>query len=85
MIHDDDDSSDDDEGLSSRDNEFEDDSENEEEEEDITPGGRNAGRSNHRPITRSLLSTSTEERKDIDYAESDSDLGDDGGMYPNAR
>jgi hypothetical protein len=54
-----------------------DDSEDGEEEEDITPDGRNTGRSNHRAITRSLPSTSTGERIDIEYAESDSDLGDD--------
>ena len=76
-----DDSSEDDEGPSFEDdNEFEDDaeeSEDGEEEEDINPDGRNTGRSNHRAITRSLPSTSTKERIDIEYAESDSDLGDD--------
>jgi hypothetical protein len=35
------------------------------------------GRSNHRAITRSLPSTGTGERIDIEYAESVSDLGDD--------
>ena len=32
-------------------------------EEDITPDGRNTGRSNHRPIAQSLPSTSAKERK----------------------
>ena len=76
-----DDSSEDDQGLSSEDDdESEDDaeeSEDGEEGEDITPDGRNTGRSNHRAITRSLPSTSTKERIDIEYAESDSDLGED--------
>ena len=78
-----DDSSDDEESLSSEDdNDSEDDAEDsedgeEEGEEYITPDGRNTGRSNHRAITRSLPSTSTKERIDIEYAESDSDLGDD--------
>jgi ribosome biogenesis protein BMS1 len=77
-----DDSSDDDEDLSSEDNnDSEDDAdygeEEEEEEEDISPDGGNTGRSNHRTITRSLPSTRTKERIDIEYAESDSDLGDD--------
>jgi ribosome biogenesis protein BMS1 len=79
-----DDSSDDDEDLSSEDNNNSDDDDaddaedgEEEVEEDITPYGKNTGRSNHRTITRSLPSTSTKERMDIDYAESDSDLGDD--------
>ena len=75
---------DDDEGLSSEDNndseddaEDSEDGEEEEEEEDIATDGRNTGRSNHCAITRSLPSTSTKERIDIEYAESDSDLGDD--------
>ena len=75
---------DDDEGLSSEDNndseddaEDSEDGEEEEEEKDIATDGRNTGRSNHRAITRSLPSTSTKERIDIEYAESDSDLGDD--------
>ena len=74
-----DDSSDNGEGLSSEDDNDSDDEDDEdgEEEEDITPDGRNTGRSNHRTVTRSLPSTSTKERIDIDYAESDSDLGDD--------
>ena len=78
-----DDSSDDNEDLSSEDdNDSEDDAEDSEdgegeEEEDITPDGRNTGRSNHRTIARSLPSSSTKERGDIEYAESDSDLGDD--------
>ena len=76
-----DDSSEDDEDLSSDDDdESEDDaedSEDGEEGDDITPDGRNTGRSNHRAITRSLPSTNTKERLDIEYAESDSDLGDD--------
>ena len=73
-----DDSSDDDEDLSSEDNsDSEDDAEDGEDDEEITPDGRNTGRSNHRTITRSLPSTSTKECKDIEYAESDSDLGDD--------
>ena len=72
--------SDDEEGLRSEDNDREDDaddSENGEVEEDITPDGRNTGRSNHRPITQSLRSTSAKERIDIKYVESDSDLCDD--------
>ena len=83
-----DDSSDDDEGLSSEDdNDSDDDAEDaedgeEEEEEDITQDGRNTGRSNHRTIARSLPSTSTKERMDIEYAESDSDLGDDEERIP---
>ena len=78
-----DDSSDDDEDLGPEDNsdsEVDADSSEDgegEEEEDVTPDGRNSGRSSHRTIARSLPSTSTKERKDIEYAESDSDLGDD--------
>ena len=74
-----DDSSDDGEGLSSEDDNDSDDEDDEdgEEEDNIIPDGRNTGRSNHRTITRSIPSTSTKERIDIDYAESDSDLGDD--------
>ena len=69
-----DENNDDEEGLSSKDNS---DSEDGEENEDITLDGRNTGRSNHRTITRNLPSTSTKERMDIEYAESDSDLGED--------
>ncbi|KAF8802091.1 GTP binding protein [Phlegmacium glaucopus] len=78
-----DDDSDHEDVLSSEDNsdsgEDDDDDDNEsgEEVEDVTPAGRNTGRSNHRTITRSLPSTSMKERIDIEYAESDSDLGDD--------
>ena len=48
-----------------------------EEDDDIIPDDRNTGRSKHRTVLRSLPSTSTKERIDIEYAESDSDLGDD--------
>ena len=77
-----DDSSDEkDEGLSSEDNsdseDESEDAEDGEEDEDITPDETNTARSNRRTITRSLPSTSTKERTDIEYAESDSDLGDD--------
>ena len=71
----------DEEGLSSEDNDDSEDGseddENGKDNEDITSDKRNSGRSNHRTITRSLPSTSTKERIDIDYAETDSDLGDD--------
>jgi len=82
---DDEDSSDEDsdeEGLSSEENSDSGDDDNDnddaggEEDEDTTPDGRNTGRSNHRTITRSFPSTSTKGRIDIEYAESDSDLGD---------
>ena len=52
--------------ISSEDNnDSEDDADNREQEEDITPGERNTGRFNHRPITQSFLFTSTKERLDI--------------------
>ena len=51
------------------------------EDKNITPSGtrRNTGHSNHPPITRCLPSASTKECIDIEYAEIDSDLGDDEG------
>jgi ribosome biogenesis protein BMS1 len=71
----------DDEGLSAEENsdseDGSDDDDDPEENKDITSDGRNTGRSNHRTITRSLPSTSTKQRTDIEYAQSDSDLGDD--------
>ena len=72
------DENDDDEDLSSEDSsDSEDGSEGGEENEDTTPDARNTGRSNRRTIRRGLPSTSTKERLGIEYAESDSDLGDD--------
>jgi ribosome biogenesis protein BMS1 len=59
-----------------------DEGEDEDEDEDINPDGRNTGRSNHRIISRSLPSSNTKERVDIEYAESDSDLGDDNERIP---
>ena len=49
----------------------------EDEDEDIAPEDGNTGRPNHRTIARILPSTTTKERTNIEYAESDSDLGDD--------
>ena len=80
-------SEDEEEGPSSEDNsdseedgdedEDEDEDENGEEDQDVASNDRNTGRSNHRTIIRNLPSTSAKERIDIEYAESDSDLGAD--------
>ncbi|PPQ93079.1 hypothetical protein CVT25_003111 [Psilocybe cyanescens] len=53
-------------------------SEGEDEDEADTPRDlHNTGRSGRRTITRSLPSSSLKEKTDIEYAESDSDLGED--------
>ena len=53
-----------------------------EKEKNITSDGRNTGRSNHRPITRSLSFTKHERMHRHEYADRESNLGDDD---PNAR
>ncbi|KAF7346152.1 hypothetical protein MSAN_01842000 [Mycena sanguinolenta] len=56
-----------------------DDDEEEEEEEDVVPNLQNTGRSSRRDVTRTLptASTSKIQKSDVEYAESDSDLGDE--------
>ncbi len=52
------------------------DDEDEEMDEDIPRHADNTGRTNRRTVTRSLPS-STKERTEVEYADSDSDLGED--------
>ncbi|KAF8969023.1 GTP binding protein [Flammula alnicola] len=61
-------------GLSSQD---ESGSQDEGMDEGIPRDAQNTGRSNRRTVTRSLPSSNLKERTDVEYAESDSDLGED--------
>ncbi|KAF8158573.1 GTP binding protein [Crassisporium funariophilum] len=57
----------------------EDEEEDGDEDEDIPRDSRNTGRSSHRTIARGLPSSSKKEHVDVEYADSDSDLGDEEG------
>lgn len=50
--------------------------EEDEEDEERVRDPRNTGRSTHRTVMRTLPSSSNKQRGDVEYAESDSDLGD---------
>ncbi|KAF9465720.1 GTP binding protein [Collybia nuda] len=54
-------------------------------EEDRPPGPRSTGRSNRRDITRSIPSSSKTQRAEVEYAESDSELGDDDALEQGGR
>ncbi|KAF9005404.1 hypothetical protein BDQ17DRAFT_1399127 [Cyathus striatus] len=51
--------------------------EDEDEDVEIPRDARNTGRTSHRNVTRMLPSSSKKQRADVEYAESDSDLGGD--------
>ncbi|KAF9561058.1 DUF663-domain-containing protein [Agrocybe pediades] len=58
------------------------DQEDESEAEEPSESLHNTGRSGRRTVTRSIPSSSKKERTDIDYADSDSDLGEDESTHP---
>ena len=74
------DDSDDEEGLSGSESDSGSGSDDDGRQEESLPHGKNTGRSAQRSITRSLPSSSKKDRTDIEYAESDSDLGGDEDM-----
>ncbi|KAH9480154.1 Ribosome biogenesis protein bms1 [Psilocybe cubensis] len=66
------------------DSEDDDEEEGEDEDEEIPRNAQNTGRQGRRTVTRSLPS-SVKERTDIQYAESDSDLGEDEDQFTSRR
>jgi ribosome biogenesis protein BMS1 len=70
----------DDSGIESGSGEDEDEDEDEDDKEDQAPDPRNTGRSSHRNVTRSIPSSSKKQRTEVDYAESDSELGDEDAL-----
>jgi len=57
--------------------EDEEDEDNDDADADIPRDARNTGRTTHRKIMRTVPSSSRKEREDVEYADSDSDLGGD--------
>lgn len=84
-MDDDDDENEDEEGDEEDDSGIEsglddDDEEDEADEEDRLPDPRNTGRSSQRNFIRSIPSSSKKQRTDVEYAESDSELGDEDAL-----
>ena len=65
------------EGEDEEDEEEDEDEEDEGDDAEIPRDARNTGRTTHRKIIRTVPSSSNKERQDVEYADSDSDLGGD--------